>query len=232
MNNPPKVKIINGEVHCNVCDNEVYVPTPEGSYAPCYCEPLRKKYAKLKKIFSSSKIPRRYEHVDLQNYPNKKQNKSVFDALQKYAQDGEINGKNSLFIHGRVGIGKTGVSTAILRERMKKMVPGLFIESNELMGRIRASFNQSSEYTEDEIIDAIKTVEFLVFDDLGTEKVSDWVKSKLFEIINARYNNLLPTVITSNLTMEQVARQYGDRLTDRLREMSVIFELKGDNLRN
>lgn len=227
-----KIQVIDGVVHCSECNDECYIPSGENSCRPCNCFDFRQKYKKLCKIFANSKIPPRFKQVSLETFPNLAFNKEKFRLIKKLAATGEINGKNSMFLYGQVGRGKSGLSIAILKERMNQLVPALFIEAHEIMGRIRASYNPDSEYKEDEIIEAVKTVEFLVLDDLGAEKVSDWVKSKMFEIINARYNNLLATIITSNLNLDQIHRQYGDRLTDRIREMAIPFEIKGKNLRN
>ena len=80
-------------------------------------------------------------------------------------------------------------------------------------------------------MDLIMTVDFLVLDDLGAEKSSPWVLERLTLIVNDRYENLLPTVVTSNLDLELLEKQIGERIVSRLMEMNQAVLLKGPDYR-
>jgi DNA replication protein DnaC len=71
----------------------------------------------------------------------------------------------------------------------------------------------------------------LILDDLGTEKVSDWVLQSMYQIINARYVQMRQTVITSNHSLEELRSRIGDRIPSRIAEMCEVFELRGKDRR-
>jgi DNA replication protein DnaC len=110
--------------------------------------------------------------------------------------------------------------------------PTLFITVPNLLDRIRATYGPGGNGSEQEVIETVKTVEFLVLDDLGAERVTDWVAEKLFTIINHRHDEDLETVFTSNLSLEQLADHIGERTTWRIVEMADVVELSGPNLRD
>lgn len=81
---------------------------------------------------------------------------------------------------------------------------------------------------------ATRLAPFLVLDDLGTEKLSDWVQEKLYAILDWRYGQELPTLVTSNLTLAELASHYrahGPRLASRIAGMGEEVELRGRDRR-
>ena len=81
-------------------------------------------------------------------------------------------------------------------------------------------------------MELLKTVPLLVLDDLGAQKTTEWVTERLFVIINARYDDLLPTIITSNIYLEELRQLPGwDRLVDRIVEMARAVRMAGRNYR-
>ena len=77
----------------------------------------------------------------------------------------------------------------------------------------------------------LKTVELLVLDDLGAEKSSEWTKSVLFEIIDYRYNEMLPILITTNCPPKELKAKIGDRSYDRIREMCALVPVTAESQR-
>lgn len=161
-----------------------------------------------------------------------------------------LNG-DSLFLYGNTGSGKTLYAAAIMLEVTKRGIiyPDIprvqiaFITSLDLLEKIRASFNtpkspQDEEDQEEElkttkeIMDYYSSVDLLVLDDFGSEKPTEWALSILQIIINARYGEMLPTIITSNFDLNVLSNQLDDRIASRLYEMceSVPFGNKDHRL--
>jgi len=145
----------------------------------------------------------------------------------------------SILLSGNTGCGKTHLAAAICRELVSQGKSGdtFFITVPELLLSIRSTFgvNKISRSkwiseerggeipeTEDEIIDAYSSIELLILDDLGAEKSSDYTISTLYLIIDRRYRNMLPTIITSNLTIAEIGDKLDARIASRLSEMTVI----------
>lgn len=77
----------------------------------------------------------------------------------------------------------------------------------------------------------MRNVELLILDDIHQEKGSDWVKEQLFITINHRYEQGLPTIITSNFPIEDLAERYTQQIASRLMETCKIVEFGGDDRR-
>lgn len=232
MRNKEKTDTLNhSDINCSVCANKGYIPNGN-TMERCVCLEQRSKQYKTRQMFYGAKIPLRYQSVTLDSFPNKQANASLIQAITKYAETGIIDEKNSLFLYGKVGLGKTGLSIAILKKRLEKGVSSLFIETPQLLNRIRASYGPNKdEYGEDEILKLVGEIDFLVLDDLGVEKVSEWVREKLFQVINSRYNQLRATVITSNFDLDKISNNLDERIADRIIEMCGCCELEGKNIR-
>ena len=81
-------------------------------------------------------------------------------------------------------------------------------------------------------MDRYATVQHLVLDDLGAEKSSDWATQILYLIINERYENMRPIIITSNLTIKALGTKMGDdRLSSRINGMCEIILMDGPDRR-
>jgi DNA replication protein DnaC len=149
------------------------------------------------------------------------------------------------------GVGKTYLGCAIAHAILDKWsgqtdgCPVYFISEPQLFMRIRATYNRQRgegyAETEDDIYRKLTRVSLLILDDVGKEEVSDprFVQRVLFALIDGRYQNMLPMVITSNLDSDGLARHLGgDRNNsasmERLVEMTgnVFWEITGSSYRD
>lgn len=138
----------------------------------------------------------------------------------------------SLVLAGPVGVGKTGLAIAALRQRMAAgPTAGLFLQAPALLVRIRATYATDSVTTEQALLDTLTAVPLLVLDDIGAERVTDWVREKLFLLVNHRHDWQLPTIFTTNLDRAGLGRHLGDRITSRIVEMSTWVDMTGPSLR-
>jgi DNA replication protein DnaC len=94
----------------------------------------------------------------------------------------------------------------------------MFVNLADIANRVRKTFDEDKKSDDSRLFDRIKTCELLVIDDLGTEKVSEWIEEQLFSIVNYRYENQLPMIITSNSKIADL--KYNTRIISRLYEMS------------
>lgn len=135
----------------------------------------------------------------------------AFNACQKYAQ----KPRGWLLIIGSYGSGKTHLAAAIANYRADSNAPPLFVVVPDLMDHLRATFNPSSTISLDRRFEEVRTAPLLILDDLGTQSTSPWVKEKLYQLFNLRYNAELPTVITSSNDLLEIDPRLRSRFLDK-----------------
>ena len=188
------------------------------------------------RLFQQAQVPPHFAGLSFETFPFDPDNHAAVEIVGDWAMGGEYFSREhqgSLLIWGDFGRGKTGLAIAAMRARMEcRGERGLFITTPALLDRIRATYGPGERQgTEAEVIDAVKSVPLLVLDDLGAERVTDWVAEKLFTVINHRHDYRLSTIFTSNLSPTQLALHLGERTAWRIVEMSYALELSGPNLR-
>jgi len=83
------------------------------------------------------------------------------------------------------------------------------------LDHLRATFSPESTVSYDRRFDEVKTTPLLVLDDLGTQAMTPWVKEKLYQLFNYRYNGGLSTVITTADTLSEIDPRIRSRMLDR-----------------
>lgn len=130
-----------------------------------------------------------------------------------------------LLLTGPVGSGKTYLAAAIANKLMAFERQVLFLVVPDLLDDLRATYDKRSDAKESDLLDSARTVPILILDDLGAHNYTDWTRNRLYSIINFRMNEQLPTVITTNLSLDEMEEYLGDRTTSRLLLMSRVFRL-------
>jgi DNA replication protein DnaC len=158
-------------------------------------------------------------------------NDAKFSELPKDLQDLVLNirtTRKGAYIWGPVGTGKTYAAFAILKQLGEMGLRARFHTAPELMDLLRDDFDHKDSYNLERLLENRGV---LIVDDLGTEKASDWVAETLHKIVDKRYREVLPMIITSNLSLDQLAERIGDRIPSRLSEMCEVIKLDGDDRR-
>ncbi len=118
-----------------------------------------------------------------------------------------------VLLEGSYGCGKTHLAAAIANAAVTRGVPTLFITVPDLLDSLRFAYN-SPETTFEARFEDIRSANLLVMDDFGTQNATGWGQEKLFQIINYRYINKLPTVVTTNLILDEIESRIRSRLQD------------------
>jgi DNA replication protein DnaC len=118
-----------------------------------------------------------------------------------------------LFLLGGYGCGKTHLAAAIANQVVGMGVPTLFLTVPDLLDWMRFSYDQA-ETTFEQRFNEIRSIRLLILDDLGTQNATPWAEEKLYQIINHRYLQRLPTVITTNLNLAEIDGRIRSRLLD------------------
>lgn len=159
---------------------------------------------------------RRFGNFSLRENENleaeeRKRLERAFQAARSFAEDP----RGWLVLQGTYGSGKTHLAAGIANFRAGKGIPPLFVMVPDLLDHLRATFNPESTTSYDRRFNEVKTAPLLVLDDLGTQSMTNWVKEKLYQLFNYRYNAGLPTVITTADTLSEIDPRIRSRMLDR-----------------
>jgi DNA replication protein DnaC len=223
----------------------------------CDCQ-LR---ARSQTLLAAARIPKRYEHCELASYTTDFPGADPSLALahlkaSKFAQEYDPRDSTGLLIIGKIGTGKTHLAVGIIKELIRnKGLSCLFYDYRELLKEIQNSYSPSVQTTEFGILRPVFDAEILVIDELGGQTTSEWVWDTVSLIINTRYNDQKPVIITTNFEdlpsaraigpdepidqfrAKSAARKYtlgdriGDRMLSRLHEMCRIIKMEGSDFR-
>lgn len=148
------------------------------------------------------------------------------EIAEKFVDNFPNGGRGIIFI-GDVGRGKTHLAGAIARNVIEMyQVPVLFKSYAALLDDIKRNFDEDRRE-----IDRIVNSPLVVIDDLGQEKQSEWNKEVLFKIVNGRYENMLPMIITTNCTVMALRDNIGEPIFSRLYEMCDAVKVNGKDHR-
>lgn len=174
--------------------------------------------------------------------------KTTIRIIKKYLSDLE----GFLYIYGAVGTGKTQLLNDMVKEFLMNREPFLvkeqigntdgvpkyddkwsfkqcsFIKEAEFFEYLKTLWQRESR-AESEKIDLLKRIDLFFIDDMGVKGEAPWIYERYYQIIDARYCNKLPTVITSNLSIESL-KEVEPRVASRVCS-GLIIELQGEDRR-
>jgi DNA replication protein DnaC len=242
---------------CPVCDDTGWKVVGEGRErraVRCDC----RRQDRTQRLLEQARIPKRYEHCELANFDilkghHERSLSAALLAAQRFIGEYPIEKAGLLFI-GPIGVGKTHLAVAILKELLlSKGIPCLFYDYRELLKEIQNSYNASVAATEREVLRPVFETEVLVLDELGAAKPTEWVWDTVSHILNTRYNDQRTTIITTNFKdlapskgeseegerarafrdarEETLGDRVGERMRSRLHEMCKIVKMEGEDYR-
>ena len=135
-----------------------------------------------------------------------------------------------LFLYGATGLGKTFLSGCIAREILNK---GYSVAFDSIQNYLRdienEQFGRSDEKTD--TLQTLLNADLVILDDLGSEFTTGFSSSAIYNIINTRLNMGKPTIVSSNLSFDEMEKKYDDRIISRLTGMFYTLRFIGDDIR-
>lgn len=203
---------------------------------PKYCNRYCLGYIQLNNLYKQSMLPKKYRYDILLNPEEQDFDKFVFLADFKNNVVENIKKGRGLFIWGwNRGNGKTSWATKIMNEYFKKVAlnnnlesRGVFVSVPDFLQRMRNEMNNPTDEMPI-ILDRIKNSDLVIWDDIGTENSSNWVREQLYNFINHRQSNDLSNIYTSNLSLEELENDkfLGTRIVSRIKGQCKQVEITG-----
>ena len=154
---------------------------------------------------------------------------SICAYLRSYAETFP-KGAKSLIMLGKTGLGKTHLSLAVVNRLLDRGFNVYYDSAQGILDRLEKDhFNRN--YQDDELQEDLYKSDLLVIDDLGTEMVTSFTLSALYQLVNERINDGLPTLFSTNLTPAELEAIYSQRLTSRILGTCDILQFYGKDVR-
>ena len=157
--------------------------------------------------------------------------KNIVSAYVKQFNDMQQIGKG-LFLYSHVrGSGKTRLTisagNALIKVHKQRT---RFITTIDLLGKIKETYDEKSNFSEQKLIADFCEIPVLILDDIGAEKTSPWVTEIFFKILDTRMINKKITLVTSNLSIDEL--KHDERIKSRLRKMCIEVKMPEQDIRN
>lgn len=190
---------------------------------------------RLENLLGYACLPPRFAGKTFDTYSaDSGQQRKYLAKCQDYARHFPEHCKtgDGLMLLGSPGTGKTHLAVATLNEIIKThRAPGLYTTAARMFRRIKDTYGNSEE-SESQAIAAFTKPAILVLDEIGVSFGSDAELNYLFDVMNERYEQCMPTIVVSNVQPTELGQWMGDRVVDRLRECSKLMVFDWDSARS
>lgn len=179
-----------------------------------------------------SKIPPRFQQSTFENWraendPAKSKVWSMATGyVEAFSENFEVG--RCVMLLGQVGCGKTHLAAAMLQQTIRNFghagLIGRYVTAGSIIRDVKSTFGSRDKTESDVYADLLKP-HLLVIDEIGVQHNTPFEQVCLFEVINGRYERMLPTVVVSNLGIVELRDCMGDRAVDRLRDRGGLVGL-------
>lgn len=201
----------------------------KGNHSWCPCRGPRLRLTAVKKAFRDSQIPKKFKWKFREDFkiehPIANKIIGFVDTIRDKKPDEKW--KHGFYLWGPAGSGKTLLASIFLQELMLKYSqPGKFVDlSRQFFQRLKRSYDSADELygTGGQILDELINIPFLVIDDFGVQRNTEWESEMLYNLIDSRYAEEKPTIITSNSDIKDYKKVAKGRVYSRILEMCNII---------
>lgn len=204
---------------CNICKDfgSVHPRLPNGKpdysmVVLCACRVEQLKQERMERILRLCELPYGSVKLTLDSFKTYNDS-SLKDAYKCACELAEESGKLKwLTLMSDVDRGKTHLAIAICRKWLERSKPARYVYVPTMLDELRRGYNREGDESFDSQMEFLMTVSLLVLDDLGAQSSTPWAVEKLETIIDYRYINGLPLVVTCNMPVDDFSFRIASRL--------------------
>lgn len=143
----------------------------------------------------------------------------------KHAKEGSF-----LVLGGVTGTGKSHLALAVAQQVMQRGT-AMYMDAMDLIRRVRGTWRRDSDKSEEEVLNLLGSISLLVIDEVGVQRGTDDEQMILFDVVNRRYRDNMPTILLTNLDGKAFIEFMGPRVMSRLSERAQYVSFKWDDWR-
>ena len=169
----------------------------------------------------AGRLPKRFREVSFEREPIASMNDSLIREVRTYVRSirERLDEGRGIWFVGGVGTGKTTLAMLISKAAMEADRTVAIYSLPRLLALLRDTYDDDAQYSLNELIDRLCSVDLLHIDDVGAEQSSPWVLEQLYTIVNTRYEDVKALLLTTNLDRKALVEQIGPRTVSRIYEI-------------
>ena len=207
----------------------------------CPCAPPRRRLNRIRGLFKQSEVPARFRWKFQDDFhltaPDGGANE-LAPGVRGYVStlvDGDVEPRRGFVLHGPPGTGKTLLGCIMLNELiLHRGHAGRFLSlSRKYFQQLKDTYSEDSEHYGQtwQILEELCNMPYLVLDDFGIQRGTEWEMEMLYELVDARYSEERFTVVTTNQPLEEIRGLSSGRIYSRLAEMCRFVAMGGGDYR-
>jgi DNA replication protein DnaC len=185
----------------------------------------RERHEQVRQCLRAGGPGRRYARATWESFREEEHNRAAREVVEHWLR---LDERPNLIISGPVGAGKTFLAASLYHDLTgpERLVPCLWLAVAPLLQEVKRGFRDDDiRRRTEELIDLSKTVPVLFLDDLGKNHGradSSWMEEQLYEIVDARYREELPTILTTEWTSSMLETKVGQSVVSRLVDDALV----------
>lgn len=187
---------------------------------------------RARKLLGRAAIPQRFIGRSFDNFEaDTDAKRAALTAVRDFSEsfDGHAAKGRGLILSGKPGTGKSHLAAAVLQAHIERDV--LYATCLDLIRMVRETWRRDSEQSERQVLAYLGSLDLLAIDEMGVQYGTDGEQTILFDVLDARYREMRPTILLTNQGAEGLRGYLGDRTFDRLRETCRIVAFEWESYR-
>ena len=155
---------------------------------------------------------------------------NIFNYCRSYADNFTLSSR-SIIMRGATGLGKTHLSLAIANEVIRKGMSVVYVSAPDILSKLEREHFGYRYREEESTFNSLIKCDLLIIDDLGTEFISQFSVSAVYNIFNSRILAGKPIIMNTNLTVNELLSAYSQRFVSRMMGSCDKLDFVGEDIR-